>query len=270
MSDKKQLKNRFNLKQEIKDLISIIRKLDKKVVIIFISVAILQTIAWYFTSRRFFRANFFDDLTGAGDVYLLEYLYWFVGDFITLFILPVIIILFLLKDKLRNYGLQFGDYKAGLKLFFIFMIVMLPIIWIASASPEFGAKYPHLQSARDSLDILLIYEIGMLVYMFAWEFIWRGFMLFGLEEKFGFYTVLIQMIPFVILHNGKPSPETFGAILGGIALGILSLRTRSFYYGVLTHISVMYSIDILCTLRYHTNEYGIGFSSIFNIIEKSF
>jgi hypothetical protein len=56
--------------------------------------------------------------------------------------------------------------------------------------------------------------------------------LFGLKEKFGFYAVLIQMIPFVILHNGKPELETFGAIAGGIALGILALRTKSFYYCV--------------------------------------
>jgi uncharacterized protein len=82
-------------------------------------------------------------------------------------------------------------------------------------------KYPHLPAARDSWNIFFIYESGMLLYMFAWEFIWRGFMLFGLKEKFGYYAVLIQMIPFVILHNGKPELETFGAIAGGIALGFL-------------------------------------------------
>ena len=37
----------------------IIRNMDRKVVIIFLSVAVLQTISWYFTSRKFFRINFY-------------------------------------------------------------------------------------------------------------------------------------------------------------------------------------------------------------------
>jgi membrane protease YdiL (CAAX protease family) len=93
-------------------------------------------------------------------------------------------------------------------------------------------------------------------------------MLFGLEEKFGYYAVLIQMIPFLILHNGKPAPETFGAILGGIALGILALRTRSIYYCVITHMSVMFSIDLISTLRYRANDFGIGISSLINVLKE--
>lgn len=74
-------------------------------------------------------------------------------------------------------------------------------------------------------------------------------MLFGLEKKFGYYAVLIQMIPFVILHNGKPDIETFSSIIGGIALGILALRTRSFIYGVFVHFAIMLFIDLFSTLR---------------------
>jgi len=95
-------------------------------------------------------------------------------------------------------------------------------------------------------------------------------MLFGLEAKFGYYAILIQMIPFVILHNGKPMPETFGAILGGIALGILAFRTRSFFYGVLVHIGIMFTIDIICTLRFRADDYGLGIYSLLNIIKQLF
>ena len=106
--------------------------------------------------------------------------------------------------------------------------------------------------------------------MFAWEFVWRGFLLFGLEEKFGYYAVLIQMIPFVILHNGKPYMETFGAIIGGIALGILAFRTRSFLYCVIVHIGVMFTIDLFSVLRYRAADFGIGINSFINIIREIF
>jgi len=258
------------LKTEYSRLKEIIRELDRKVIVIFLSVAVLQTISWYFTSRNFFRINIFPHYQNNSDVYLYEYLYWFTTDFITLFILAILIIKFVIKEDLKDYGLQAGDYKAGLIISAIFLGVMLVIIWFVSATPDFAAKYPHLQSTKNSWRDFYIYESGMLLYMIGWEFIWRGFMLFGLKEKFGYYSVLIQMIPFVILHNGKPIAETFGAIAGGIALGMLAFRTNSIYYCVFSHMGVMFSIDVISTLRYRANEYGVGLDSLFNIIIKIF
>ena len=258
------------IKEETIHLTGIIREMDRKVIVIFISVALLQTISWYLTSRNFFRINLFSYFQNDLDVYLYEYLYWFIGDFFTFFLLSVLIIKFVLKEDLKNYGLQKGDFKIGLALSILFFIVMLPAIWFFSASPDFSAKYPHLLSTRNNWNEFIIYESGMLVYMISWEFIWRGFMLFGLKEKFGYYSVLIQMIPFVILHNGKPAPETFGAIAGGIALGILAFRTNSIYYCVITHMGIMFSIDIISTLRYRVNDYGVGIESLLNITKAIF
>lgn len=260
----------FKLKTELKGLIEIIKGLDRKVVLIFLSVALLQTISFYYTSRRFFRSYLFEDFQSYTDPYLIEYLYWFIGDFFTFFILGSIIIKFGFKEKLSDYGLQFGDVKVGLSFSLLFLLVMIILVWFVSATPVFAEKYPHLLSAKSDWDTLFIYEAGMLLYMIAWEFIWRGFMLFGLEKRFGGYAVLMQMIPFVILHNGKPFLETFGAIFGGIALGILALRTRSIYYCVVTHIGVMFSIDVISSLRFRANDYGIGFTSIVNLIKQIF
>ena len=209
-------------------------------------------------------------LQNDSNVHLYEYLYWFLGDFVTLFVLSAVIIKFILKENLTDYGLKVGDFKIGLFLSLTFFVVMLPLVWIFSGSPEFVEKYPHLLSTRANWNEFFIYESALIIYMFAWEFIWRGFMLFGLKEKFGYYSVLIQMIPFVILHNGKPAAETSGAILGGIALGILAFRTRSIYYCVITHMGVMFSIDLISTLRFRANDYGIGINSISNIVKSIF
>jgi membrane protease YdiL (CAAX protease family) len=218
----------------------------------------------------FFRINLYEAYQFNPQIYLIEYLYWFIGDFVTLFILPVLIIRLFLKEKLYNYGLRIGDYKAGFKITLIFLAIMLPLVWFVSTSDSFANVYPHLNSARDSWNVFIIYEIGLLIYMVAWEFIWRGYMLFGLYEKFGFYAIFIQMIPFVILHNGKPMLETFGAILAGLALGILALRTKSIFYCVLAHMSVMFSIDLISTLRYRADDFGVGFTSLMNIIKTLF
>jgi membrane protease YdiL (CAAX protease family) len=258
------------LKNEIKKLIEIILEVDRKVVIIFLSVAVLQTISWYYTSRNFFRLNIFPIYQNYPDVYLYEYLYWFVGDFLTLFVISAIVIKFVLRENLKDYGIQIGELKVGLIYSGIFLIVMIALIWFFSSTPAFSEKYPHLLSTRSNWEEFFIYEMGMIIYMISWEFIWRGFMLFGLKERFGYYSVLIQMIPFVILHNGKPVAETFGAIAGGIALGVLAFRSNSIIYCVITHSGVMFSIDMISTLRYRANDYGVGFDSLFNIIKIIF
>lgn len=255
---------------DLKHLWKIAKELDRKVLIIFISVALLQTISYYYSSRRFFRNNYFEPLQFDKNVFLYEYIYWFISDFVTLFILPILIIKFLLKGKLKSFGLRVGDYKTGLKYSFIFLAIMVPIVWIVSADSEFVKTYPQLTDVKNSWAVFLIFELGIWVYMVAWEFMWRGFMLFGLEEKFGYYAVLMQMIPFLILHNGKPAAETFGAIAGGIALGILALKTRSVLYCIITHAGVMFSIDLISTLRFRADDYGIGMNSLIKLFKVIF
>lgn len=258
------------LRQELREFISTLKSYNRNTFIVFLSVAVIQTISWYFTSRKFFRENFLDYFSNCQDPYLIEYLYWFIGDFLT-FILPTFLLIkFVFKEKISDYGFKFGEWRIGIRFTSIFLALMIPVIWFVSASQEFIQKYPHLSSVRESWEVFFIYAAGMFIYMIGWEFIWRGFMLFGLEKKFGNYSILIQMIPFVILHNGKPFIETLGAIPGGIALGWLALRTRSFYYCVAVHLGVMYSIDLISVLRFRTGEYGVGFQSLFNLISNIF
>ncbi|MBE2278939.1 MAG: CPBP family intramembrane metalloprotease [Ignavibacteriaceae bacterium] len=259
-----------NFKEEISSLVSIIKSLDRKVVSVLIVVAIVQTISFYFTSRYFFRVNIAQHIQVTEFSRFYEFAYWFMGDFTSFFLIPAAVVKLYLKENLKDFGFTFGDFKTGFKYTGIFAGFMFPIIWFVSSSPEFAIFYPHYEKARESWGIFALYESGIFIYMFAWEFIWRGFLLFGLFPKFGYYAVLIQMIPFVILHNGKPALETFSSILGGIALGILSLRTKSFLYAVFIHFLVMFSIDLLSTLRFRAGDYGIGLSSFINVISKIF
>ncbi len=236
--------------EDLKKLKLSIKEIDKETTVIFIAVALLQTISWYYTSRTFFRTWFYYQYFEEYEyVKLVEYLYWFAGDFLVYFVVPLLLIYYFHKKRGGDFGLCLGDYRTGLKYTFLFLLFMLPIIIIVSASPAFQENYPHLQQAKTDWLVFFIFEAGMLFYMAAWEFIWRGYFLFGLKKQFGNYAVLIQMIPFVILHNGKPDIETFSSILGGIALGILALRTGSFIYGVFVHYGIMFSLDLISVIR---------------------
>lgn len=256
------------IKDELHYLFATVKTLDKKSTSVLLIIPVILTISWYYTSRLFFEQNLYDYFNANGNADLYEFAYWFIGDFFTLFILLWLYIRFVFKEKLADYGVRKGDYKTGLKFSVLFILIMIPFIWVVTSNGEFILNYPMLLRARDSWMIFIIFETGLLLYIFAWEFIWRGFMLFGLKNKFGYYAVLIQTIPFVILHDGKPPIETFGAIIGGLALGTLAYRTKSIYYCIITHAGVMFSIDFISTLRYRTGEFGIGINAILHVLKQ--
>ena len=260
-----------NFRKEINAIAASINRLDREIVIIFLSVAVLQTLSWYFTSLQFFRSEFTCKyFSNDANADLYGFVYWFIGDCISLFVIPLLVIKILFKKSIKEYGIQFGDFNFGLKVAIAAMLVMLPVIWVMSSRADFASQYPQLFSAKTDWIKFIIYETALFMYLFSWEFIWRGFMLFGLEKKFGFYAIFMQMIPFVILHNGKPVIETLSAIVGAVVLGIIALRTRSFIYGVIMHFGIVFSIDLISILRYKTGDFGIGVSALVKILSRLF
>ena len=72
----------------------------------------------------------------------------------------------------------------------------------------------------------------------ALEFFFRGFLVHGLAPRLGWVSIFVMVVPYNMLHFGKPMPEAFVAIAGGVVLGTLSLRTRSIWWGASLHIAI--------------------------------
>ena len=252
------------MRREISSLFLQVKALDFKVSYIFLSVALITFISVSFASPSFYYDHF-------GHERLYSRIYWMLCDGSLMFILPVLSIKLILKEKLTAYGLTPGDKKFGLITSAIFLSFMLIVIWFVSASKDFAATYPQGGGdVKSSVLIFFIYELCVFYYMLGWEFFWRGYMLFGLKEKFGVYTIFIQMIPFFILHKGKPELELFSSIIGGLILGIQAYRARSFIYCWLLHAFTMFSIDTISILREKSSNYGISPMDLFSIIKVLF
>ena len=257
----------FAIKNELLVINKELKKLDRQAIIIFLSILLLQTFSFYYSKKFFFKSNFASLFLGSSYLPFYEQIYCLLLDFIIFFITPMLTVKFLFKKKLTDYGINLNNKFLGLKTVIITIIIMLPVIWVVSSFPKFQITYPNCSMLKESWSLFMIYEACLILYLFAWEFVWRGFTLFGLEKIFGFYAVFIQMIPFTILHNGKPALETFASILAGFFLGVLAIRTRSILYGLLIHIAVMFMIDFISIIRYKTEVFGIGFNSIICILK---
>jgi hypothetical protein len=253
-----------SFKLEIRSLIDAIKTLSFKETFIFLSVAVITFLSMHYASPNFFRKVF-----DTSDDKFYSTLYWFSADGFLMFVIPVILIPLVLKGKLSDYGFRLGDYKFGLKSSLLFIVVMIPFLWIASGNESFAKTYPQGGPfVRENISVLLYYELFVGFYMLAWEFFWRGYMMFGLKQKFGFYAIFIQMIPFFILHRGKPDIETFASIFAGLILGVQAWRANSFIYCFLVHWSVMIFVDVISVLRYKSQSYGIGFNAFLKLFSN--
>ena len=154
---------------------------------------------------------------------------WKYVDRVILFlVIPLLITLVIFRQAPKEFGFQLGDWKIGLLLTLGGILLMTPIIWLLGHNnPGMHDYYKPYLNAN-----LPLYTFLDLI---GWEFIFRGWLLFGYGRKFGAEAIWLQAVPFAIAHLGKPEVETLSTIFGGFAFGWVAWRTRSFLYPFLIH-----------------------------------
>lgn len=162
------------------------------------------------------------------------------------FVVPALLIKFFLKESLSDYGLKWKGAFKDYWIYLVMLCVMVPLVAFFSTTASFQAKYPFydLSEGEALWPNFWIWEALYFLQFFALEFFFRGFMVHGLKHRFGIYSVLVMMIPYCMIHFGKPLPETIAAIIAGLVLGMLSLKTRSILLGVAIHYSVGLMMDL--------------------------
>jgi len=138
-------------------------------------------------------------------------------------IVPLLCIVLLFRDDPRQYGFSLGDWKAGILLTMIGIVIMAVVLWLVARDPSMQSFY-YSQAAGLPWNTFLD--------LFGWEFLFRGFILFAFARKFGAEALWLQAVPFALMHIGKPEIETLS---GGFAFGWVAYRTRSFVYPFLIH-----------------------------------
>lgn len=219
---------------------------DIRSYIILISAPLLLSLYWYFGSAEAF-GRYFPGLAVDPDYEYYSRIYQFISFFLLLFIVPLLYLKLGIRQTLSDYGFGLGDKAFGVKFCLIAIpFLVLPLISLAATMPDVRAEYPLAKLLFSRPDLVLPYEVTYVVlYYLAWEFYFRGFVLFGLKDKFGnMNAVLIQTISSALIHLGKPDVEMFGSILSGIIFGALALRTRSIWYVFLLHATIGVLTDL--------------------------
>ncbi len=126
--------------------------------------------------------------------------------------------------------------------------LMLPALWLASRDGGtqifYRGYFPTVYDARSWAWLLGT----LVVYMACWEWFFRGFLLFTLAQGVGAAAaIVLQAAMFGLAHAGKPPLEMASSFAGGLILGAVAWREKSFVPAFVAHalIHVTWAILIL-------------------------
>lgn len=147
-------------------------------------------------------------------------------------LIPLCLGCILLRTHPLNLGLGLGDFRFWFPASALYLCLAIPLVYLVSQSTAMQAHYPP-----EPID-WWEYWRGMGLYLIGWEFLFRGFLLFGLKRDFGAKAILVQVIPFTLLHFEYADVETVSCIVSGIVWGYICYRGNSFWPAALMHIGV--------------------------------
>lgn len=213
---------------------------------------ILLMSALVITLHRYFGSVEFAYISFPGQSGFTVSLYMFISAFLMMFVLPVIIIRAFFNEPLSDYGFRIGDWKTGSS----FILYLLPVITILLLYPAANTKemidyYPLDKGAGSSAVSFVRFEfVRVALFYTAWEFFFRGFMLFGLRKYMSdWLAICCQTLPSCLWHIGMPAGEILSSILGGILFGVMALRTGSIIYPFILHAMIGILLDLLIVIR---------------------
>jgi len=160
-------------------------------------------------------------------------------------IVPMLVLACLPGQRIRDYHVSLRGFGKHLWIYGAMFGAVLPFVLAASTTSAFRQTYPFYRVANRSHADLVMWEVLYAIQFLSLEFFFRGFILQGLRRALGANAIFVMLVPYCMIHYGKPLPETLGAIGAGLILGTLAMRTRSIWGGVLIHVGVATTMDVL-------------------------
>ena len=248
--------------QTLRDALTGLSPAQKQAAVVLVAATLLVLLQLQIGGRRFYEVTLGNPL-GFEDPRLGSWAWWFGMQGVTGFVIPVLILLVGFRLRPREAGLGLGDWKLASGIAALYIPLVIVGTWVLSDGAEFQRQYPHYLGAQTDWGVFFLYEALFLFYWLGWEYLWRGFALFGTARAFGApLAIVVQTVPFAILHADKPVAEAYLSVLGGLALGALVWRCRSFWIAVPIHAAQMMALDFFCALRARTGASGIGLEAL--------
>jgi membrane protease YdiL (CAAX protease family) len=169
-------------------------------------------------------------------------------------ILPgMICLIYLPEYSLADYGLTFKPETIQFTIFwsFVLCLLVIPLAYISAQKPKNLVNYPMIRAKVWNIKIVILNALGWALYLFGYEFLFRGLLLFPLAEHLGVWTAIaINVALYSATHIPKGLEETIGAIPLGLILCILTLASGTIWIAFVVHLAMAWT-NSFTALKFH-------------------
>lgn len=197
-------------------------------------IILLSLVLVFLGSMRFFPSRE-DELTIF--IFVLNSLFW-------MLVVSLILAKFLFKEKPAFFGFRLPEKRLhAIALILLSFVILVPIMIFFSGQEQFQVFYsPDNQSIWRFLLVVVVLSFG---YYLAEEFLFRGFLFWGLFHKIGYHSFWITSGIFALLHINKPPLEIPFSFFASLLFCYLSFKTKSFIPAFLVHFTIALILNAL-------------------------
>jgi membrane protease YdiL (CAAX protease family) len=145
------------------------------------------------------------------------------------------------------------DVPMTLALVGAVLIVLLPILYLSAKKPAVLAVYPEIRAAVQPLALRRQSWLAWAVYLFGYELLFRGFLLFVLVAHWGVWPALaVSTGLYALAHLDKLPDETAATIPMGIVFGGMAILTGGVWAPWLLHTLIACITEALATRNHRS------------------
>jgi membrane protease YdiL (CAAX protease family) len=220
---------------------------------------VLFWVHFLFGSERFFRKGAHRMLASGSALKRQAFAVFYkrVSAFFLFGVCPIIIIKVLLHDSIANFGLSRGHGKLPFAFITPVLVLTFLTMLFFSRRRKIFSSYPEIRGALVSRFYFVMSAITYSMYLYGYECLFRGFLLFGLRKPIGDLPAAVVSMTFVTLaHLGTSLPVIVGSMISGIIFPYIALLSGSIWHVFFLHTFIGVGMDYLC-VKYRTRQSSI-------------
>tara|TARA_Y200000002_G_scaffold185783_1_gene153381 strand:- start:587 stop:1327 length:741 start_codon:yes stop_codon:yes gene_type:complete len=227
--------------------------LDLKICLPILLTLVFFSIYWFTSKSKKIRERFYikydHDQASLKHIFFTKYF-----GFFSMGIFPTIICLFYLPElTLADLGLTLIYETSLFSLLWILglSILIVPLVYFSAKNPKNLLNYPQIRAKVWTKKMIFINALGWFLYLFGYEFLFRGVLLIPLLEPLGMWpAITINIALYSATHIPKGLDETIGAIPLGFVLSLLTISSGTIWIAFIVHV-VMAWTNTFTALKFH-------------------
>lgn len=216
--------------------------------------ALIFFVAYWFTAQSSaIKAHFFakndPDQASIKHIFFTKYF----GFFIMGVVPTILCLIFIPNISLADYGLTIIPETTMFTLAWTLglSILVIPLAYFSAKKPKNLVNYPQIRAKSWTKKTLFINLLGWALYLFGYEFLFRGTLLIPLVEPLGVWpAIAINIALYSATHIPKGLDETLGAIPLGLVLCLLTLASGTIWIAFIVHVAMAWT-NSLTALKHH-------------------